>query len=322
MDYLVFNELSAPFENRFKANDGIKFFIETCIAASRKGLTNVRLQKNIGDNLFNLELAPGYFLHNWLHTGIDDVLKDRFREIITSSPLITDDEPIEKEKNELASFLISVDGRNPRSAEGLGAAFLLETVAVSFLSHPSWDHHEIKGITHYYIKEDGSDAEDSVTVLHASRTSHMEIHELWLEKKRKESLNASVELWERRKEFFPHLILCENIEVQLKRSFGICSRYFNQLVDHLKKLDAFAKEWTSGGFNKKVLKKYGLKVSGESTGTMARYGYERRFRLPSGRREFFEMHIKTGLLRFHFFPDEKEHLVYVGYIGPHLPVIS
>ncbi|MCI0470744.1 MAG: hypothetical protein L0Y73_03700 [Candidatus Aminicenantes bacterium] len=322
IDYLVFNELSIPFEDRFKADVGIKLFIETCVAASRIGLPHVRLHKSIGNNLSNLELAPGYFLYNWLNTAKDDVLKDRFRDIITSSPLITDNEPIKKEERERADFQISITGGRPRTAEGLGAAYLLDTVAVSFLSHPLWDNHEIKGITHYYIKEDGAGAEDSVTVHHASRSCHIESHKEWLEKKRKKTLNKSIELWERRIEFFPHLILCEHIETQFKKSFGIDSRYFDQIFDRLKKLDTFAKEWTSGGFDVETLKRYGLRVSGESSRTLSRYGNERKFRLPDGRREIFEMHIKTGHLRIHFFPDEQEHQVYVGYIGPHLRIVS
>jgi hypothetical protein len=38
--------------------------------------------------------------------------------------------------------------------------------------------------------------------------------------------------------------------------------------------------------------------------------------MPDGRRECFELHIKTGNLRFHFLPENGR--IYIGYIGKHL----
>jgi len=157
---------------------------------------------------------------------------------------------------------------------------------------------------------------------YASRPEHIENHASWFENKRKSSLRNSRDLWERRKEFFPSLELCGIVEQQLK-NIGIESSYFNQLYERLKALNLYAKNWTDGAFSESDIKKqYGLNVSTESRGTMDKYENERRFRLPDGHREIFKMHIKTGELRFHFFPDEKEHKIYVGYIGPHLRTIS
>ena len=45
----------------------------------------------------------------------------------------------------------------------------------------------------------------------------------------------------------------------------------------------------------------------------------RLFKLPNGKTECFELHIKTGDLRFHFFPDNNSLKIYIGYIGTHLP---
>ena len=45
---------------------------------------------------------------------------------------------------------------------------------------------------------------------------------------------------------------------------------------------------------------------------------ERMFKLPNGRTECFELHIKTGNLRFHFFPENLK--IYIGYIGVHLSI--
>jgi hypothetical protein len=342
MDFLIFNDLSYPFKNKYAANEGIKTFIKTFAAASHMGINQLRLHKNIGENLYNLELAPGYYVSHWLHTfthtdkqtkeksrsrpgetiedeALNEDLRNRFKEILTTSPMITDNEPIEKETNERSTFEISIPGK-PKliDAEGLGAAFLLDTIALSFLSGDFWDTHKIQKLKHYYIKDDNSEIVDFVEVRHTSRPEHMLHHKKWFEKKKLASLKASRELWERRGEFFPHMVLCGSVEQQLTKHYGVHSKYFNQIVERLKQLDIFAGDWTSGGWSDKDLKHYGLNVSGESEQTMQKYGRERRFRLPDGRKESFEKHIKTGDLRFHFYADEKDHRIYVGYIGPHL----
>lgn len=346
MDFLIFNELSYPFKNKYAANEGIKTFIKTFAAASSLGINQLRLHKKIGENLYNLELAPGYYISHWLHSSphtgkqpkekssprpgkttedeaLNEDLRNRFKEILTTSPMITDNEPIEKETNERSTFEISIPGNSKLiEAEGLGAAFLLDTIALSFLSGDFWNTHKIEKLKHYYLKDDGSEIIDFVEVRHTSRPEHMQHHKEWFEKKKLASLKASSELWERREEFFPHLVLCGSVEQQLTKHYGVQSKYFTQIVERLKQLDKFAGEWTSGGWSDKDLKHYGLNVSGESEQTMQKYGRERRFRLPNGRKESFEKHIKTGDLRFHFYADEENHRIYVGYIGPHLRTVT
>jgi hypothetical protein len=226
------------------------------------------------------------------------------------------------EINERSIFEIAFKNGELKEAEGLGAAFLLNTVALSFLSADAWDTPIIKQLKQYSRQEDGSTGIETVHVRHAANPDHIENHTGWIEKKRRESLKAGKELWRRRKEFFPHLILCGQIEQQLTLKYGIQSKYFNQIIDRLRKLDAFAEKWSSGKFSDKTLLQYGLTVSGESKQTIVKYGRERRFRLPDGEKELFEKHIKTGDLRFHFYPDEKTHRIYVGYIGPHLRTVT
>jgi len=326
MGFVIFNEVSYPFKSKHEIEVGLKNFVKTFAAASELGLTQLRLHQNIGNNLYRLELAPGYLVSHWLYSSSADRanndIKERFKEIMTDAPLITGNEPIEKEENERSAFEISLDGKKFKKAEGLGAAYLLDTIALSFLSIRFWDTHRINDLKHYYLKEDGADTVNFVNVKHASTPGHMSIHSEWIENKRLQSLTAAKDLWERRDEFFPHIILCGQVEQQLKTIIGIRSGYFTQVMDRLKRLDDFAKQWVSGGFSDKALERYGLNVSGETEQTMRKYGRERRFKLPNGRREFFEKHIKTGELRFYFFPDIDEHKIYIGYIGPHLRTVT
>lgn len=127
--------------------------------------------------------------------------------------------------------------------------------------------------------------------------------------------------WERREILFPKLIMCEEVEEQIKTIGG--SKHYNQVLEKLRFLNAFAQDWKRGDFSyKTVCARYPLVISPESEETLVKYSGERTFSLPDGRREVFELHIKTGDLRFHFFPDNNSHIIYVGYIGVHLPIAS
>ena len=93
----------------------------------------------------------------------------------------------------------------------------------------------------------------------------------------------------------------------------------NRLVD----LDYYNKTWTQGTCTPNQINgATRLRVTNESDTirndkTLKSY---RMFQLPNGETEYFEMHIKTGELRIHFFPLEAEHTIYIGYIGSHLPL--
>lgn len=139
MNIYIFNELSTPFYSVEQAKNELAYFINTCMKANSLGFEMLHLHQNIGKYLFQLQIAPNYTLSQWLQdSGIEKELKSRFRSITTQTPLITDDYPIEKERNELSEFKIEINHKT-EPANGLGAAFLLETLCVSFLSHDLWD---------------------------------------------------------------------------------------------------------------------------------------------------------------------------------------
>lgn len=128
-------------------------------------------------------------------------------------------------------------------------------------------------------------------------------------------------LWKNRTKLFPCLILCGEVKNQIGQIGA--SGYFNQIVDKLKIFNEAVDNWKAGSFSyRDINASYALRISPESDKTMDKYGNERICQLPNGGTEFFELHIKTGDLRFHFFPDNTTRKVYVGYIGPHLSTIS
>lgn len=317
MDYYVFNELSGPFATQLEAKTGLETFIQTCIKARELGLDTLRLPEIIGQNLYNLPIAPNYFISQWLQESeVKEDLKDRFKEIVTNSPLITEEEPLAKESGSLSEFRIKPEN-DTKLAEGLGAAYLLGTLCLSLSSHPIWKSEEIT-LEHWYLDETGLENTKIISVKHASQPEHVAKHTTWFENQRRDSLQKSRELWNEREKFFPHLILCGEVEKQLTK-LGIQSKYFDQIIDRLKRLNNYAREWTEGAYSDAKAKQYGLDVSGESSGTLNKYSRQRKFRLPRGERRLFDKHIKTGDLRFHFYPNDETKEIYVGYIGKHLP---
>jgi hypothetical protein len=124
-------------------------------------------------------------------------------------------------------------------------------------------------------------------------------------------------LWERKNILFSKVILCNSVKNDIQEIGGT---YLNQILAKLKELDKYAKiHWLNGSFNYgDANQKTSLNISPESKKTMdqTKYYNQRIFSLPDGRRECFELHIKSGNLRFHFFPENG--FIYVGYIGKHL----
>jgi len=127
--------------------------------------------------------------------------------------------------------------------------------------------------------------------------------------------------WIKKERLYPNLIMCGEVQNQIAQIGN--SGYFNQIIERLKEFNLAISNWTSGNFSyRDINRKYALRISPESDKTMDKYGNERICQLPNGGTDFFELHIKTGDLRFHFLPDNQTQKVYVGYIGPHLSTIS
>ena len=134
-----------------------------------------------------------------------------------------------------------------------------------------------------------------------------------------QEITKGIEIWERRSLLFKRIELCPGVKTQLK-SIG----YTEQILNKLLELDSYCQNyWQKGTFSYKDANEYAsLKISPESASTMSdpKKKQMRLFKLPNGETECFELHIKTGDLRFHFFPDNNSLKIYIGYIGAHLPI--
>lgn len=317
----IFNELSIHLvETISDAYSVMSQFVNSAVAAQQTGLHRIRITESIGQNLYSLYLSRDYTIGSWLEDErVDSVLRDRFRLIVANPPLLEATEIEALERFDRSVFCLTEPAGTPE-AKGFGVAYLSNWLLISLLTHEQWNNHQISG-WHWYLDTDGQEKAKNVTVSHFSTIAHIELHKPWIQQQQNEQLQQSIDVWERRSEFFPNLILCGDVKRQLK-NVGM-SGFLNQIIERLRTLDTFAANWKTGAFNLDRLNaKTNLRASKESASTMNLYGASRRFKLPDGRRELFEIHIKTGNFRFHFYPDNQEKKVYVGYIGPHLPTVT
>jgi len=103
-------------------------------------------------------------------------------------------------------------------------------------------------------------------------------------------------------------------------------KFIKQVFGQLIVLDEYIqKAWTNGTFNEgNVAANTSLDITDESTTVKQNPSYNqyRRFRIPGIGSKYCFIHIKTGALRFHIYPDNTNRVIYVPYIGKHLPTPS
>jgi hypothetical protein len=119
-------------------------------------------------------------------------------------------------------------------------------------------------------------------------------------------------------------IIIGEIAIDNVRSYG---KEVGQILEDLIALDKYICEfWINGSFDERDAQaKTSIVISDESNTTKSnpRYKNKRHFSIPGiGGRDCF-LHIKSGDgKRFHIYPDERTKIIYVPYIGPHLPTRS
>ncbi len=288
MNECIFNELSvSQTSSKQEAQQLIEQFVRATVKAKDMGFAQIRMSESLGKNLYNLPLAENYLVSNWLNDAeINIDLKDSFRLILANPPLLKDDEATEKERFDYSEFWVNFEGKSKR-VFGLGVAYLKDTLAVSLQTDTLWNDSTIN-INRNYLNEDGNEIAESVDVLHFSDDTHLLKHQSWFEDKQRVQLIKSVDLWERRLEFFPKLVLCGEVEKQLKQ-IGF-SKQFGQIIERLRALNQVASGWLQGDFSYlEVNQTTNLRISPESEQTIRRFGNERKFKLPDGHRKIHEL---------------------------------
>jgi hypothetical protein len=317
----MLNELSlAKVSSREMVYDILENFIKAVIRAKEIGFTEIRLHERSLPNLYQINISQDYNIDLWLNDGrVSSDLRNNFRTILTSTPLIKQSEISEIDIFSRSEFHKILDGVKYQ-VWGLGAAFIYSTLSISLATNDEWGKNEIV-LSHFYLDDNVEEKIEEVVVKHFSSLETLNSHIDWYEKYQLECLRTSKEVWERRVEFFPNIELCEEVEQQLSK-IGISKMLF-QIIDRLKTLNDYVKQWKNGDFDyENVNQTTNLRISPESDSTIRMFSSIRKFTVPGQGRQVFNLHIKTGDLRFHFYPDNISKKVYIGYIGKHLRIAS
>lgn len=258
-------------------------------------------------------LAPGYLIHDWLFDPlIDSDTKLFVKTKVSKAPYI--DRLIEQKDNE--DHRLHEFKYNGQKAAGLGAAYLFETIALSFANSSDWDRHRVELQVVEYTEEDRLKP-GVKEVNHASKPTHLDLLKVWIEERKRSDIPTGKLLWLKRKEYFPHLIFCKNVENQIDFLTGN-EPEFHLIKKRLFELEDFCSTWNTGIFTGE---NFPSKVTPESESRISQFKDELTKVCPDGKKREFSWHLRytPGKGRVHFSPDNSEKRIYIGYIGLKIP---
>jgi hypothetical protein len=308
---MILNELSIyPLASDvWEARQRMDGLIATILEAVNRRVSRVIRTK---EEFYLTPLSEELALVDWLvdrHVNIDR--RRYIRSLISKAPFLVDLPEIENQ------FLIREFRFEGQLAWGLGSAFLMGGLAISFLSAVSWDTFRLTIEIDSY-EEDGQIRNDHVEIAHASRSDHILNNIDWINKRITIDVRDGLDLWQRREAIFPSLLFTEAVYQQIS-DWGPNHPMLGPVAERLIKIDDYCREWTEGGFNNDAL---GFSVSVESQTTLQRFSSERTFRCMDGVERVFSWHAKlAGGIRIYFYPDPESRTIHIGYIGHHLPTV-
>lgn len=311
---MVLNELSlkAQAADVRAARDGMANLVDTLQAATASGVARVL---RTSADFHGTILAPDYLLVRWRNDPeVDRERRSYFRTLTTKVPVLAD-VPLSALAGEPALF--DFKDRGVR-AEGLGAAFLMDALAVSLLSDAWWDTPTVQ-LTVSHLDDSAAMVTKAEPIRHASRRAHVARHDAWIGERIRTGVRDGVDLWSRRMALIPSLAFCGSVRAQLE-GLNIGNPLLKSVRDRLFEFEDYCRTWNNGPFDMQQLP---TRVSPESEATLNQYGAERRFLCPDGQERVFSLHVRItpGAWRIHFIPLADEHRILIGYIGRHLPTV-
>ncbi|QEI40038.1 hypothetical protein BMF77_00595 [Dolichospermum sp. UHCC 0315A] len=306
---LVFNELCLLNleDDEYKARELMSNFIQTLREALEQGIQQQLLSYN---SFHNINLASNYSISKWLNDrNVDQVEQD----FILSMQFFEFDEFDEFfDQSQSNEVLYACEDYN-ETPQGFiyACTHTSKVLSVSFKTHELWNNNVIS-VLQITNNEDGELLEEIIEVKHASSKNHVIEHEEWIKNRLYDNINSGLDLWNNRKEIFPHLEFCDSVEKQLE---NINNGYpiFQQIMKKLSELEEYSKKWISGTFNKDD---FASKVTPESKSRLDNFEKELTFECLDGEKRLFSWHIRMtpGAWRLHFHPLKPTKII-IGYIG-------
>uniref|UniRef100_UPI004055A19B hypothetical protein n=1 Tax=Candidatus Electronema sp. TaxID=2698783 RepID=UPI004055A19B len=320
---LVFNHHSLPFISADDIHQEIVNFLRICLGAQGIGFRVILVDERIDSAWFRLELAHGYFWQNWHDQNVRD---PQYRDIIraflriaTQQPLFTDKDT--EEHIELFDVCLP---NTQESLSALRAAAWNESPLLSFPTRPPWNESPVTAIIEQ-LSESGEVVSSTEELCNLYSLEQFEKERVGLQEKLSKRINSGKELLEQAQQLYPRLCFCGKSPEQL-RAWAYPTGFLEQVKEALAVLNTFAEYWHEeriAGYSHDNLRQLGLRheVSGESTSVKQNPARrkEREFYLPNGEKMLFENHVKFSKgRRLHFFVDQSERVVFIGYIWTHL----
>ncbi len=256
----------------------------------------------------DIRCQPGYSLHEvWLRLRVQHPDEFKFFGGL-----------IDKSKFLDPARLTLYEERTLPEGDGLPLIFsaIADGVLIGFPSGERWMSDQIP-VKFYELLPNGNPTERSEEVDQLTHFSHADpICDRHRSYMAAGIGNSPSELWEKRRDVFPHLQFGADVERHLLSEA-------NHLPEIIKKLDSLnqsGKEWAETGG---AVPPWKTQVTPESIGVRSdpKLLNKRYFRSSSGSRELFEWHARFSHGgRIHLRFDAESRVIEIGYIGPHLPL--
>jgi hypothetical protein len=322
---LIFNHHALPFDAADSVHLEMVNFLKICYGARSIGYRVIFVDECVDKTWFRLELMHGYFWKDWYDQHVNnpqykDIIRS-FRSIVTQQPFFT------KKDTEEEVELFDVCLLNTRqSLSALRAAAWNKSPLLSFSTRLPWTASPI-AITVEQLSDSGEIICSAEKLCNLYSVEQFEQEKAGLQKTLQDSIRSGQDILQQQETLYPRLCFCGKSPDQL-RSWSYPRDVLSQIKGALAVLNTFAEHWHEGrvsGYTHKALRELGLenRVSGESNSVKVNstYRQKRIFFLPTGEKILFENHIKFGRgIRMHFFANPKDRIVFIGYIGKHLPI--
>ncbi|MEM1172901.1 MAG: hypothetical protein AAGJ08_28475 [Cyanobacteria bacterium P01_H01_bin.35] len=187
---------------------------------------------------------------------------------------------------------------------------------ISFLSETQWDT-DFMELQVIELDDNEELTDYSEKIVHASRSSHVKQHTEWIKNRIENKLfDKQVDgevLWERRQEFFPNLIFCEQVEQQLQ-NLNIGNPILQQVKKRLLELEKYCQTWQTGTFNPNILPS---KTTTESDSRIQQFRQQLTIKCPDGKKRLFSWHLRMtpSAWRLYFSEDLGPGKIIIGYIA-------
>ncbi len=303
---MIFNEISLKQQvPECKIKEQFSVFLKICQELKHKNNDN---EFYYSDELMSEKFSDEYTVHNWLKDqSVPQKDRQFFRTLVQRGHRIPLEDFLESE------LIVETENGQTVSSKGGLMAFEWDSYIVSFLSSEIWKNEWMEG---KYLSLNSEDK--VVKVRNCGMLEHVDRIAESERKKHRLIISSGSELWEKRKQLYPHLVFCESVKKQLEEA-----RVSIQIQMIMKRIQILEDYFVTydGEFDKNKVG-FGCRNESESVKNDRDMKECRKFLTPFGKEEFFYWHISfAGNYpgRIHFIPDAEHKVGIIGYIGKHLP---